>query len=81
MARNLNGPSRENVADLIAALAFQGADDPTIAVRLELSTSQVRMLREEFEIPPGETRWVSPHHPSRATASPTGDSDTAGAAQ
>jgi len=58
-------PTTDNQAEITARLALAGRDDPTIARTLECSISHVRALRREYEIPPGETRWLtrpSPHN-------------------
>lgn len=56
-------PSTDATAGLVARLASAGRNDPTIATRLGISASQVRRLREEYEILPGETRWLSHQSP------------------
>jgi len=61
MSDRITGPSREATAEIIARFAATGRDDPTIAVRLGITVSQVRALREEFGILPGETRWTPRH--------------------
>jgi hypothetical protein len=43
-------------------------DDPTIADRLGITVAQVRGLRKEFDIPPGETRWSHGHQRPRESA-------------
>lgn len=58
MTHRITGPSRQATANIIADLARGGCDDPTIAARLEITVSQVRGIRKEFNIPPGETRWI-----------------------
>ena len=68
-ADRMNGPTREATAELIARFAATGRDDPTIAVRLGITVAQVRGLREEFGILPGETRWTPRHHAGRAQLS------------
>lgn len=57
MADQIRGPSRQATAEIIARFANTGRDDPTIAARLGITAGQVRGLRKEFGIPPGETRW------------------------
>jgi len=57
----IRGPSRPATAEIIARFANAGRDDPTIAERLGITAAQVRGLREEFDIPPGETRWSHGH--------------------
>lgn len=57
-ATPLTGPSRDNVADLIAALARHGRADPAIATHLSLTTAQVRGIRRDYDIPAGEQRWT-----------------------
>lgn len=59
----LNDASRQAIAELIARLANLGRDDPTIAAHLSIPVSQVRALRREFDIKPGETRWTPRHQP------------------
>jgi hypothetical protein len=61
MADKIRGPSRSATAEIIARFANAGRDDPTIAGRLGITVAQVRGLREEFGIPPGETRWSHGH--------------------
>jgi hypothetical protein len=60
-AKPITGIYRENLVDLISQMAFAGQDDPTIASRLEITASQVRGLRKEYEIPAGERRWLPSH--------------------
>ncbi len=50
-------PSRAATAEIIARFAATGRDDPAIAARLGITAVQVRELRKEFGIKPGETRW------------------------
>ncbi|GAB2918501.1 helix-turn-helix domain-containing protein [Nonomuraea fastidiosa] len=57
--------STDNQADIIARFAARGRNDPTIAGVLGVSVTTVRRLRKEYNIPPGEMRWLpahSPHH-------------------
>lgn len=54
----MNETTRQNLADLIAALARIGRDDPTIATRLGLTTDQVRRIRGDAGIAAGEQRWL-----------------------
>jgi len=63
----IRGPSRPATAEIIARFANAGRDDPTIAARLGITAAQVRGLREEFGIPPGETRWSHGHQRSGET--------------
>lgn len=52
-------PSTDSQAEIAARFAA-GRGDPTIARVLECSVSHVRALRKEYDITPGETRWL-PH--------------------
>lgn len=65
--------STDNQAEITARFALAGKDDPTIAAVLGRSVSYVRALRKEYEISPGETRWlttdaVERHHPEGGDA-------------
>jgi hypothetical protein len=68
----ITGPSRSATAEIIARFANGGRDDPTIAARLGITVSQVRSLRAEFNIPPGETRWSHGHQRIDETATAAG---------
>lgn len=68
MADQIRGPSRSATAEIIARFANAGRDDPAIADRLGITVGQVRGLRKEFRIPPGETRWSHGHQRSAAGA-------------
>lgn len=61
MPDQISGPSREATAEIIARFANAGRNDPAIAGRLGITVAQVRGLRKEFGIPPGETRWSHGH--------------------
>jgi hypothetical protein len=52
-------PSTDNQAEIAARFALAGKDDPAIARTLECPVSHVRALRKEYEIAPGETRWLT----------------------
>ncbi|MET7336004.1 hypothetical protein [Nonomuraea sp. NPDC005650] len=56
-------PSTDNQAEIAARFALAGKDDPTIARVLECSVSHVRALRKEYNIAPGETRWLPADSP------------------
>lgn len=56
-------PTTDATAAIVARFAMTGRDDPTIAARLEITVSEVRALRREYDIPPGETRWLSHRNP------------------
>lgn len=56
-------PTTDATSELIARLANMRRDDPTIAARLGITVSQVRALRKEYGIKPGETRWTPRHQP------------------
>ncbi|MEV4181659.1 hypothetical protein AB0J28_09450 [Streptosporangium canum] len=72
----LNDASRQATAELIARFAATGRDDPTIAARLGIPVSQVRTLRTEFDIKPGETRWTPRHHPGPSDPAPQDAEET-----
>jgi hypothetical protein len=65
-AERISGTSRAATAEIIARFANSGRDDPTIASRLGITAGQVRSLRDEFDIPPGETRWSHGHQRDNA---------------
>jgi hypothetical protein len=75
MPDRITGPSRAATAEIIARFAATGRDDPTIAARLGITAGQVRGLRKEFGIPPGETRWRPRHHAARETATTAAGED------
>lgn len=54
----LTGQTRENVAAMVARLARLGRNDPSIATTLGISVAQVRGIRDEYDIPAGERRWL-----------------------
>jgi hypothetical protein len=66
-------PSTDNQAEIAARFALHGHDDPTIARTLECPVSHVRALRREYDIPPGETRWLTHHSPPSTRYSNEGD--------
>lgn len=73
MTDQIRGPSRQATAEIIARFANTGRDDLTIAARLGITVAQVRGLREEFDIPPGETRWFRTHHETATAAGEDGN--------
>lgn len=81
MAERMNETTKVNTIELIWRLARAGNDDPSIAARLGISTSTVRRLRKEADIPPGETRWLSNRNPLNTRYVDESDDDTAGEAQ
>lgn len=56
-ASALNKQTRFNLSGMIRGLAGIGRDDPTIAVRLGITVSQVRGIRRDYGIEAGEQRW------------------------
>ncbi|MFG1963131.1 hypothetical protein [Nonomuraea sp. NPDC049028] len=68
-------PSTDNQAELAARFAMVGKDDPSIARILECSVSHVRALRKEYEIDPGETRWLPNTSPLNTRYATPADSE------
>lgn len=62
MATRLNEQTRFNVAEMIRRLAGIGRNDPSIAIKLGITVSQVRGIRRQFGIEAGEQRWTGGRH-------------------
>jgi hypothetical protein len=63
-------PTTDNQAEIAARFALSGKDDPTIARTLECTIRHVQALRQEYDIDPGETRWLTHQSPLNTGTDP-----------